>query len=57
MVGVCRRERRRKWREVPDGEALALVGVDLTGSHPRKDAVDLDLDEVSSEVSASVRRG
>ncbi len=28
MVGVCRGERRRKWREGPDGEACTFVGVD-----------------------------
>ncbi len=28
VVGVCRGERRKKWREVPDGEAFTLVGVD-----------------------------
>ncbi len=27
MVGVCRGERRRKWREVSDGEACTFVGV------------------------------
>ncbi len=28
MVGVCRGERRRKRKEVPDGEACTFVGVD-----------------------------
>ncbi len=27
-VGVCRGEKRKKWREVPDGEACTFVGVD-----------------------------
>ncbi len=28
VVGVFRGERRRKWREGPDGEAYTFVGVD-----------------------------
>ncbi len=28
VVGVCRGERRRKWREGPDGEACTFIGVD-----------------------------
>ncbi len=27
VVGVCRGEQRRKWREVPDDEACTFVGV------------------------------
>ncbi len=27
VVGVCRGERRRKWREVPDSEACTFAGV------------------------------